>query len=174
MSKPVENLFLYDPEFEAAARAYLGDGGGEICPVKSIQDFKDAGNNYTSVKFLMVILHGLPGKLVLASGGQILGFQGLIENSSFIQREARILFASCLVGAGSEGDKFIDSVGKNFLAGKGGYVGATTSINLIPRLPLNIGPFMMPLSFGRLKVKRYDDQGNEVASRTVDRHGIRR
>ena len=177
MSKPVENLFLYDPQFEAAASAYLGDTGpGEICPVKTIQDFKDAANNYTSVKFLMVIIHGSPGKLRLPSGGLILGFQGLIENAAFVQREARILFSSCSVGAGNEGDQFMDSVGKNVLAGKGGYVGATTADNLVQAVPLpfGLGPFMMPLSFGRLKVKRYDDSGNVVGYRTVDRHGIRR
>ena len=171
----IDSLYLYDPEFETVARAYAGENSSsESWAVKSIQDLKDAGNAYTSVKFLMFMVHGLPGKLVLQSGGQIYGFQGLFENTAFVQPEARVLFASCCVGAGDEGDKFMDSAGKYVLGGKGGFVGASTVKNGVFMLPFANGPFMVPLSFGRLKVKHYDGQGNVVGSRMVDRHGIQR
>jgi hypothetical protein len=171
LSQAVENLILYDPEFESQASQWLtAVGPGAIYPLIKIADITEASNRFTLVKSLVFLIHGTPGTLYLAGGGVITGgFNLLVTSSRFLKREARILFLSCSIGAGDRGDKFMEDVGKSLLRGKGGFVGASTVTNYV-------GPFGLAVmgqlgSDGRLKVKQYDASGKEVGARTVDRYG---
>jgi hypothetical protein len=175
----VDNLYLYDPQFEPAADKFLREVGGSSAsrPIKSWTDVTDVMKSYSLVKLLIFDTHGKPGAVSLPDSSHVDGvdFMLLSANPTFLKSQARILFLGCNIGEGSLGDRFMDEAGRYLLRGKGGIVGATT----VPNLVFQLGPFasesyMVPLSFGRLKVKRYDASGAQVGSRTVDRHGFRR
>jgi hypothetical protein len=70
----------------------------------------------------------------------------------------------------------MDELGMQMFIGKGGIIGASTVKNfcLLPKSRFCTEMYMKPLSFGRLKVRRYDESGNRIAERVVDRHGIGR
>lgn len=175
----VDNLCIYDPEFKGIADQFISDsqgsgGTGTTHAVSTMDDLRIAVNKYVQVKFLEVILHGSPGMINFANKAAMVGsyINTLCTNPSFLATDARILFDNCSIGEGSQGDAFMDSIGSGLLRGKGGTVGATTATNWAYN---NLGlVFMQPLSFGRLKVKRYDASGKQVGSRSVDRHGIER
>jgi hypothetical protein len=175
----VDNLCFYDPEFKSFAENFRKEsnktgGTSTIHEIKTMDDLRDAFNKYSQAKFLEVSLHGSPGMIHFANGGAMVGsyLNNLCVNPSFLQKNARILFDSCSIGEGSQGDSFMDSIGAGILKGKGGTVGATTVTNWAY---LHFGAaYMEPLSFGRLKVKRYDESGTQISSQTVDRHGIKR
>ncbi len=175
----VDNLCFYDPEFKNFAEAFRKDsnnsgGTSTIHEVKTMDDLKDAFSKYAQVKFLEVVLHGSPGMFHFANGMAMVGsyLNTLCANNVFLNKDARILFDNCSIGEGTQGDNFMDSIGAGMLKGKGGTIGATTVTNWAY---LTLGTvFMKPLSFGRLKVKRYDESGTQIGSQTVDRHGIKR
>jgi hypothetical protein len=177
LRKAVDNLYLYDPQFERAANRFLREVGGSSAThvVTSWEDIKTVTNTYALVKLLVFDTHGLPGAVHLPNGSRVEGidFMVLSPHPAFLKKDARILFLGCNIGEGSAGDKFMDEVGMYLLRGKGGIVGATTVANVVFQLgPFASESYMVPLSFGRLKVKRYDQSGAQVGSRTVDRHGF--
>ncbi|MEZ5344420.1 MAG: hypothetical protein R2681_02595 [Pyrinomonadaceae bacterium] len=178
MRKAIDNLLLYDVEFRGCAEQFAAEtnGNSETYAVNSMKDLEKAIDSFSNVKFLEIMLHGKPGMIDFADGGSMLGsyFGKMVNGKPFVQNDLRILFNSCNIGEGERGDKFMDELGKSLLMGKGGTIGATTvkNIVLLPESGFATGVFMKPLSFGRLKVVRYDTAGNRTVSRTVDRHGI--
>lgn len=179
MNVAVDNLYLYDPQFEAGAKSFVGDLGGSSAsyPIPTVNALENALNKHVAVKFLVFDTHGEPGRITLPDDSKLEGldFMMLAKNGAFLKRNSRVLFYGCNVGEGKPGDLFLSEVGAYLLRGKGGTVGATTSMNMSFSLgSFSTETYMVPLSFGRLKVKRYDDKGNEVGSLKVDRHGFRR
>lgn len=180
MKTAVDNLYLYDPQFEAGAKKFISELGGSsaMAPITSASDIGDAMKQYALVKFLVFDTHGAPGKIWLPKTKYFEGidFITLAQNSQFLAKDARVLFLGCNVGEGKAGDIFLSDIGQFLLRGKGGTVGATTVANVTFQLGkmFSTEAFMMPLSFGRLKVKRYSNDGKEVGSIMVDRHGVRR
>ena len=178
LSKAVDNLCLFDPEFKFFADRFLAELGSsaDIFEVKTMDDLKTALSSYTGVKFLEVVLHGTPGMLYMGNMAMMGSYLATLAktNRGLLQKNARILFDSCSIGKGESGDKFMDELGTGLLQGKGGIIGATTVDNWVfPLLPWT-GAYMKPLSFGRLKVKKYDENGQLVASEQTDRHHIKR
>ena len=176
LAKAVDNLYLYDPEFERGARHVLNAVGGSSAmhPIKSWDDVKTALSGYTLVKFLVFDTHGSPGNIHLADGTRVQGvdFSLLPPNPRLLKEDARVLFLGCNVGQGSAGDRFLAEIGSYLLRGKGGTVGATTVTNRVFQLgPFASETYMSPLSGGELKTKRYNPAGMETGSRTVDRYG---
>lgn len=180
MRKAIDNLLLYDYGFRGYAGRFSAEtnGNSESYVISSIKDLEMAILNFSNVKFLEIMLHGKPGMIDFANGGTMVGsYLGkMAQGKPFIQNDLRILFNSCNIGEGTTGDKFMDDLGKSLLIGKGGTIGATTVPNVValPESGFATGVFMKPLSFGRLKVVRYDTAGTRIAARTVDRHGFRR
>lgn len=178
LKKSVDNLCLYDPEFKFVAERFLDELGGssDIYEVKSMQDLTAALNSYCGVKFLEIVLHGSPGTIYMGKtimdGSYIANLAK--TNPNFLQKNARILFDSCSIGKGEDGDKFMNRLGSEILKGKSGIIGATTVDNMTSPLFSWTGVYMTPLTFGRLKVKKYDINGKPSGSLQVDRHGIRR
>lgn len=179
MRTAVDNLYLYDPQFEAGAIRFVNEVGGSTAtlPVTSSAEIGDRMRDHSGVKYLVFDTHGSPGKIWLPNNTNFEGIDFFIYSkySQFLAKDARVLFLGCNVGEGPAGDTFLSDVGKFLLKGKGGIVGATT----VPNVTFQLGrfsteAFMSPLSFGRLKVKRYSDAGVELGSITTDRHGIRR
>ncbi len=173
----VDNLCIYWGEFKETAASFVEEsnssgGTSSMHEIKTLDDIETAFNTYFQVKFFEVLLHGDAGVISLPGKCGFMGnyFATLCENPMFLQKNARILFDSCSIGAGETGDKFMDSIGAGFLKGKGGFVGATT----VQNWAYPFGVYMRPLSFGRVKVKKYDEAGTPVAAQTVDRHGIKR
>ena len=179
MRTAVDNLYLYDPQFAAGAKRFVSEVGGSTAtaPITSSADIGGCMNNYSNVKFLIFDTHGSPGKIWLPNNTNFEGIDFIVyaKYGNFRAKDARVLFLGCNVGEGPAGDTFLGDVGKFLLRGKGGTVGATTVSNVTFQIgSFSSEAFMMPLSFGRLKVKRYSDKGGEVGSVTVDRHGFRR
>lgn len=180
LRKAVDNLCIYDPEFQSYADKFAGETGGSsaIQAVGSRDELVAAIKAYTNVRFLEVCLHGTPGMIHFADDGAMRGASlgTMTQNTLFLQKNARVLFAGCNIGEGEPGDIFMDELGMQMFKGKGGIIGAATVANflLLPRSRFCTDIYMKPLSFGRLKVRRYDESGNRVGERVVDRHGIRR
>jgi hypothetical protein len=178
LSKSVDNLCLYDPDFKYLADRFLAELGGssDIYEVKTMDDLTAALNGYKSVKFLEIVLHGSPGTLYMGkmvmAGSYIANLAK--TNPNLLQKNAQVLFDSCSIGKGESGDKFMNELGAGLLKGKGGVIGATTVDNWTFPLFSWTGVYMGPLSFGRLKVRKYDVDGRLDGSRQVDRHGISR
>lgn len=174
----VDNLCIYDPEFEAYARRFADDLGGStaICPVGTIAELKAAFDGYVMVSFLEIVIHGKgAGVLELADGTVVMaGFLGkLAMNTPFLKSRARVLFSSCGIGAGPTGTRFLDDLGKSMFVGKGGIVGASTVDNLVtlPNSRNFSQVFLKPFSDGRLRVRQYDTDGNTINETAVDRWG---
>lgn len=171
----VDNLLIYDADLQFFADRFTNQTGTNSAThaVSNMDDLKDALNNYNSVKFLEIALHGKPGKIFLKNQTEIAGayLNKMTLNPSFLHKNARILFDSCQIGAGDCGDKFMDSIGAGMLKGKGGIVGATTVDNAsYPFFPWVTGAHLT--SGGQLKVKKYDESGKLVASTTVSGNGV--
>lgn len=177
LTEAVDNLYLYDPQFEPGANKFLSEVGGSSAAraVWSLDDVGAALNAFALVKFLVFDTHGRPGRVCLANGTKLEGvdFMILKKNPHLLKMGARILFYGCNIGAGAAGDKFMDEIGLYLLRGKGGIVGTSTVSNVALQLgPFASETFMDPTSFGaRLKVRRYDLSGALVGSRTTDRYG---
>lgn len=179
MRTAVDNLYLYDPQFEAGAKRFAGELGGSTAtaPITSATDIGNRMKDHSNVRFLVFDTHGSPGKIWLPNNTNFEGVDFMIyaRYGNFLSRNAQVLFLGCNVGEGPAGDAFLGDVGKFLLRGKGGTVGATTVSNITFQIgSFSSEAYMMPLSFGRMKVKRYSDKGNEVGSITVDRHGFKR
>lgn len=58
----VENLYLYDPQFEPAAKKFLAENPTKnaIQEIKSADDIKSAAAKYGGVKLLLFDTHGGP------------------------------------------------------------------------------------------------------------------
>jgi hypothetical protein len=179
MNIAVDNLYLYDPQFEAGAMSFVSDMGGSSASfaIPTAEALERALNTHVAVKFLIFDTHGEPGIMDLDDGTKFEGidFMMVAKNGAFLKRDARVIFYGCNVGEGTPGDRFMQEVGSYLLRGKGGTVGATTVKNFtIHSKTLSTEAYMVPLSFGRLKVKRYNEVGKEIGSQTVDRHGFHR
>jgi hypothetical protein len=177
--KAIDNLYLYDPQFEPAAKKFVDEDTTKNAaePITSADDIKKAATGYSGIKLLIFDTHGAPGHISLSNGDKVeaISFSFLAPDPTFLGSNARILFLGCNIGEGTDGDKFIDGIAKQLLTGKGGTVGATTAGTIVFNFPFHTTEtYLMPLSFGRLKVKRYDVMGKELASQTVDRRGIQR
>jgi len=180
LSTAVDNLCFYDPEFAAYADKFAGEMGGSsaVQAVGSHQELVAAIGSYTGVKFLEVCLHGTPGMIYFADQGTMIWqhFGTLTQNTAFLQKNARVLFDSCNIAGSEPAQKSMDELGRRMLAGKGGIIGATTVQNGVyfPKSRFATDVYMEPLSFGRLIVRKYDENGEQVSRRIVDRHGIKR
>lgn len=179
LKKSVDNLCVYDPGFSGYGQAFVSDLGGssESVSVSSMDDLKAVVAGFCAVKFLEICLHGSPGMIHFANGGAMVGqyLGDLARGTDLLSRNARILFASCDIGKGDAGDRFMSELAKRMLVGKGGIIGAATVSNMVvfPKSSFALGPFMVPLSGGRLKVRKYDTNGDLTGERTVDRYGNR-
>ena len=172
----VDNLYLYDPDFEAGAKSFLSSVGGSSAyfQIKNTSDIKTAIDSYVGVKFLIFDTHGEAGKISLSDHAKVEGldFMFYMKNNSFLKRDAQILFYGCSIGDGSAGDTFIDEAGFYLLKGKGGIVGATTVTNFTFQSgSWSSESYMNLFGRSRLKVKRFNTQGKATGSRTVDRWG---
>lgn len=179
LSKAVDNLFLYTPEFKDDVERFLRDSGGssDVFEINTKDDLKTVVSSYRLVKFLEIDTHGAPGAIQLGNKSVInptLIADLAAMNPNFLQKNARILFDGCNVGEGAFGDRLMDELGAKLLKGKGGIIGATTVSNVSFSRSSWTGIYMEPFSFGRLKVKKYDVSGKPDGSMQVDRHGIRR
>lgn len=178
----IDNLYLYDPQFKCGADKFTSDESASAsAPITSFSDITDAMVQYGGVKQLIFDTHGAPGQIAMSDGATVEGVDFMLNAvpDVFFQREARVLFYGCNIGEGDKGDTFLDEIGKYLLCNKGGYVGASTVKNVTLDfskfgVQLCTETFMVPLSFGRLKVRRYDAAGNVVGSKVVDRHGFNR
>lgn len=177
LRKAVDNLCIFDPRFSGYAEAFANEVGGSTATqaVSSMDDLKAAIGGYGSVKFLEVALHGSPGMIHFANNGAMVGsYLGtLTQGTNFIQKDARILFASCEIGKGESGDDFMAELAKKLLLGKGGTIGASTVSNVVyfPRATFAMGAYLESFSGGTLKVRRYDANGIQIAERIVNRYG---
>lgn len=179
LSTAVDNLYLFDPQFEAGADRVLSEWGGSSAkqPIARWADLEKAMGMYCLVKFLILDTHGSPGKFYLPS--EAMGFDaqdlGQVKKlPQFLRQDAQVLFLGCNVGEGTEGDQFMDDIGKFFLRGKGGFVGVSTVKVIVGQLGslasesyLELGSF----TSGLLKVRRYSASGSRIGARTVDRYG---
>jgi hypothetical protein len=98
LRKAVDNLCLYDPEFQAYADKFVAETGGSsaIQAVGSRDELAAAVKAYTNVKFLEVCLHGTPGMIHFADDCAMRGasFGTMTRNTLFLQKNARVLFDS--------------------------------------------------------------------------------
>ena len=177
LTKAVDNLCVYDPEFKHIADGFLEEFGanGDVCEVKTMDELKTAVNSYRSVKFFEVVLHGTPGTVHMGEMTMAGWYLAVLAetNPNFLQKNAQILFNSCSIGKGETGDRFMDHLGARLLKGKGGIIGAST-VDSVTSPMFRTGFFLKPLTFGRIKVKRYDIEGRLAGSLQVDRHGFQR
>lgn len=179
LRKVVDNLLIYDPEFQKYADKFVGEMGGSsaIQAVKTLDELSLAINGYTNVKFLEICLHGTPRTIHLPDGYGISPeyFGKLMRSPVFLQRNARILFDSCWIGDGEIGDDFMDKIGSLALKGRGGIIGASTvpSMNVLPNSIFCSDWYLKPFTDGKLKVRKYDIDGNNVSEIKVNRHGAR-
>lgn len=171
----IDNLLIYDSKMQFFADRFVNETGSNsaVHAVTTMADLTDALNNYNSVKFLEIALHGSPGRLRLNDKTEIVGsyINKMAINLNFLKKNSRILFDSCRIGADKAGDDFMDSIGAGMLKGKGGIVGASTVDNAtFPFFPWVTGAHMT--SGGQLKIKKYDEFGKLVGSATAAGKGI--
>jgi len=179
LKKAVDNLYLYAPEFREFAERFLSEmrGSSGVYEINTKDDLKAAVNSFCLVRFLEIDTHGSPGAIQLGNKAVIdpsLIADYAVTNPNFLQKNARILFNGCSVGEGSLGDQYMNKLGAKIFRGKGGIIGASTVANVSVSGAWWTGTYMEPLSFGRLKVKKYDINGNPDGAMQVDRHGIAR
>ena len=92
----------------------------------------------------------------------------LTTKAGTLRNEARVLFLSCDIAKGDEGDVFMNKLAQTMLVGKGGIIGASTVSNwvLFPRTPFASGAHLG--RGGTLKVRRYDKNGNQIGERLAN------
>lgn len=177
LRKAVDNLCIYDPEFEQSAEKFLSETGSNSAAqaVRNRDELVTAIDSFTNVKFLEILLHGLPGMIIFANNSGMIAqnIGSIAQGKPFLQRNARILFDSCEIGKGKQGDVFMDELGASLLTGRGGIIGATTVANIVilPTTFLCSDVYMKPFNDGQLKVRRYDTNGKRTGERIVDRYG---
>lgn len=174
MKIAVDNLCVYDPEFLGYGDAFTGNFGDDCAAatVSSMNDLIAVFDRYALVKYLEIALHGTPGMIYFANKGAMAGSHlgTLAANANLIKKDVRVLFASCNIGEGIQGDEFMAKLAKNMLVGKGGTIGASTVANVIafPTFSFAKGPFLKPFSGGILKVRRYDITGSQIGERKIN------
>ncbi|WP_198368564.1 DUF4347 domain-containing protein [Roseomonas rosulenta] len=182
MKTTAATLYVYDPQFEANAKAFQEEIGGDcaIRPVTGFDDLVKALDSYTQVGFLVFDTHGEPGKVALADGSRVEGFDFRLLRllpKELLRKDARVLFYGCNIGEGAAGDTFLDDFGLAAFRGKGGTAGASTVTNFSLSLgPLGSVETWMELESpfaARLKVARFNEAGTREASMSVDRWGNR-
>jgi hypothetical protein len=180
MRTAIDTLYLHDPQFTSNAEAFRDDVGGTcaIHPVSCLETLRAALAQYVQVKFLVLDTHGRPGALSMADGGTIDGmdFQFLhLLPPDLLKKQARVLFYGCNLGAGPEGDRFLDEFGLAAFRGKGGTAGASTVSNfsiLLGRFgSANAWMDLASPVAARLKVVRYNEAGHRMAGMSVNRWG---
>ena len=168
--KALEYLCIYDPEFISYASDFLEEWGRNAAaePVGSMDDLRSVVNKYALVRYTEVCLHGTPGMIRFANKGAMVGsYLGTLTTSAnMLCRDARVLFLSCNIGEGPAGDKFLTELGKAMFKGIGGIAGASTVTNFA-----SSGGRMNPLWNGRLKVRRFDTNGDVVGTQDIDQFG---
>jgi len=170
----VDNLCLYDPEFQDYADKFTGEMGGSsaIRAVGSRDELIAAFNDYVNVKFVEVCLHGTPGMIHFADNCGMIwpSFGTLTQNTLFLQKGARVLFDSCNIAEGEAAQIRMNELGRQMFKGRGGTIGATTVKNVIyfPKTRFATGVFMMPFSSGQLIVRRYDQTGSPIGERITE------
>ena len=180
MKTAVDNLYLYDPQFEAGALAFKEDVGGDtaIHPISCLNTLRSALESYSLVRQLVFDTHGVPGKIALADRGHVDGLDfGMLRllPPDLLRPNARVLFYGCNLGKGDEGDTILDEVGLAAIRGKGGTAGASTVTNFA----LALGRFgsagvwmdLGNLFAARLKVVRFDEAGHRAEAMSVNRWG---
>jgi hypothetical protein len=122
---------------------------------------------FEEVQFHIFDTHGGPGELQLRDKTLIgAGSLGLFaaKNPRLMAANSRILFQGCNIGEGAKGELFMDSIGKSFFKGKGGFVGAATSSTAA----VTFGPFVVRKThipfWGGIRVFRYDATGARVGA----------
>ena len=170
--KAVEYLMIYDPSFSKDAEVFLDEFGLNAVadPVTCLSELFDIPKKYAMVRYLEVNFHGSPGMIYMPDKAVSMAsyFGSLLSASNMLCRDARVLFTGCNVAGGSNSDSLLDDIGKKMFTGTGGTLGATTTLNL------GYGQTIMnPLAFidGRLKVRRYDANGDRIGSENVDSWG---
>src|SRR5690606_31577634 len=159
--KAIENLLLYDPDFETYARGFREEYpvNGLTHAVTTPNELIDAVSRYTMAKNIELVLHGTPGRIWFNKGGlMVASYFGQIARAAHIlAMDSRVLFLGCSIADGEPGDKFLSEVGKAMFIGTGGTVGGTTVTNFAA---FNGGK-MNPLRFfdAKLKVRRFDTSG---------------
>jgi len=172
LRKAVDNLNLYDPQFETEAIRTGEAMGGSTAnhAITSLPDIKNATKAYTNVKFLMFNTHGVPGGIVLPNGlAYSMEFIDMNDVPNLLSKDARILFLGCNVGQDEVGDKFMDKAGGYLLKGKGGFIGATTVANFTLGWLVPEATMWGLTNSARLKVRKYDVSGQLILSREVSR-----
>ena len=172
--RAMEYLCVYDPQFKNYGETFLAEYGSNAAaePIGNTTDLISVLQTYAMVRYFEICLHGSPGMLWFSSGGtMVASYLGTVTNSANVLcRDARVLFLGCNVAEGTDGDKFLTDVGKTMFKGVGGTVGGSTVMNV---LVFGRQPKMFP--FGkhtpRLKVRRFDTNGDPIGSRDVDQFG---
>jgi hypothetical protein len=168
----VDTLYLYVPEFAGGAGATVRSIGGSIAKraIGTRAELEESLNQFVGVRFLMIDTHGSPGRIYLADNSSYDGMDlGMLPRSPLLlQPDVRVLFFGCSVGEGPPGDRFLDDVGRSFLVGKGGYVGAATVTVMIGQASsFATDSFLQPFSGGAVKVSRYDRNGRRLGALTA-------
>ncbi len=179
LRRAIDNLLLYDPDHQDYASKYKDEVGSncDVYKVNSLNDLKTAVAEFTNVRYLEIVFHGTAGSnLRFGDGSGIAGSlfsRTLTENPVFINPNSRVLFYSCNIGEGTVGDNFMDHFGKTVFAGRGGILGATTVVNrvLFRNTVFATNIFMVPGLDGKLKVRRYDQNGTRKSERIVNKYG---
>lgn len=174
--KALEYLCIYDPEFGEHAEGFLDEFGLNAAtePVTSYTDIFAVASKYALVRYLEIVCHGTPGMVYFKKSGKTTGamtakFLGeSVNKANMLCMDARVLFLGCNVADGTTGDTFLKELGNNMFKGSGGTVGATTVLNFLGRDAF-MNPFV-PFD-ARLKVRRFDANGDLIGSRNVNRWG---
>lgn len=172
----VDNLCIYDPEWKNFGETMKRDAeskmqSSESRAVYKLADLEGIFDDYINVKNLEFAFHGSPGMIHLpdTTGITAAGLAGFCKNPMFLAKGARILFHSCQIAQGSLGKTFLENIGKGFLTGKGGIVGAA-NVDTALVMPWGLS-YLMPFSGGDLTITQYDINGKISASKMVNRWG---
>jgi hypothetical protein len=159
----LQRLMLYDPEFKKESGFFMREdpANNGSAPIGSLAELENAMNTYEGVQYLAVNTHGGPGRIQLADktkvGAASFALCGA-RNPHFLAAGSRIIFEGCNIGEGSEGDLFLDDIGKSLFLGKGGIAGAATSTTVD-----DLGITRVPM-WGKVKVYRYDASGKRTGA----------
>jgi hypothetical protein len=134
-----------------------GNNKSEVA--KAASELKSILNRYEHLKQINFYTHGNVGYVYFTGGGISTATVSSLTapHDELFDGQGRVLFVGCNVGEGPDGRTFLLAAGRALLKGHGGFVGATTSMNIFGRWGL-FDPFM-PL-WGDLRVIQLDANGN--------------
>ena len=174
MMTAVDSLCLYTKDWEASAERFRVEVGGpsEKREITNFTALRQATRDFCNVKLLYFSTHGRGCGMQLDDGSIVEDFRMIVAPSTFLWKNARILFDGCAIGEGPKGDEFLDSAGEHLLRGHGGIVGAST----VDTFCWTIGPWSsetyMEFQRGALvKIRRYDISGHRTGWLERDRYG---